>query len=200
MPNIDANNLFLYFNLLCGLILLIAILFGFINGLFKTTFMTSFFIVILIVGAIAIPLIAEGLLKMDISFANQYIPDLEVNITTLNASLPEILTHYLPEQAFLFEEGSESLLLAFGVVKMFLTIILWIILLILNFTLFKLIAWIIWLIIKPKKNKKAKKVNKKNQDNLEVVQVETDESAKKLRKPKKYRLWGGLVGDRKSVV
>ena len=82
----------------------------------------------------------------------------------------------MPEQAFLFQPGTESLLFIFGIVKMVINIILFIILLLLNFTVFKFISWILWKFVKPKKDS------------------ETGE------KPKKRRLLGAGVGVIRGLI
>ncbi|MDD2260551.1 MAG: hypothetical protein PHO87_06105, partial [Acholeplasmataceae bacterium] len=77
---------------------------------------------------------------------------------------------------FLFQPGTESLMFIFGIVKMVINILLFIILLVLNFTIFKFISWILWKIVKPKKDS------------------ETGE------KPKKRRLLGAGVGVIRGLI
>ncbi|MDD4823791.1 MAG: hypothetical protein PHU13_00790, partial [Acholeplasmataceae bacterium] len=113
----------------------------------------------------------------NLSFVNSFISgDITTEITTLRVSVPLILQEMMPEQAFLFQPGTESLMFIFGIVKMVINILLFIILLVLNFTIFKFISWILWKIVKPKKDS------------------ETGE------KPKKRRLLGAGVGVIRGLI
>ena len=172
-----ATDLLMYFNIVCGITLLTSILYGLINGFLKTSFMTLFFLLVLVIGAFAIPFISELMLDINLSFVNSFISgDISTEITTLRVSVPLILQEMMPEQAFLFQPGTESLLFIFGIVKMVINIILFIILLLLNFTVFKFISWILWKFVKPKKDS------------------ETGE------KPKKRRLLGAGVGVIRGLI
>lgn len=173
----QATDMLMYFNIACGITLLTSILYGFVNGFLKTSFMTIFFLLVMVIGVFAIPFISELLLDINLSFVNSVLPgEITTEFTSLRVSLPLILQEMIPEQAFLFQPGTESLMLIFGMTKMIISIILFIILLVLNFTLFKFISWILWKIVKPKKDS------------------DTGE------KPKKRRLLGAGVGVLRGLI
>lgn len=173
----QASDMILYFNIVCGITLLMSILYGFINGFLKTSFMTIFFLIVLVIGVISIPFISELLLDVNMKFINLILPnEITTEFTSVRASAPAILTEMFPERASMFVEGTESLLLVFGIIKMAINIVLFILLLVLNFTVFKFIGWILWMFVKPKNNPNTGD------------------------KPKKHRLLGAGVGVVRGLI
>lgn len=173
----QASDMILYFNIVCGITLLMSILYGFINGFLKTSFMTIFFLIVLVIGVISIPFISELLLDVNMKFINLILPnEITTEFTSARASVPAILTEMFPERASMFVEGTESLLLVFGIIKMAINIVLFILLLVLNFTVFKFIGWILWMFVKPKNNPNTGD------------------------KPKKHRLLGAGVGVVRGLI
>lgn len=175
--NINPNMIILSLNLAFLGIIILAFLAGYLNGLYKTTTFLAFSLVFFVIGIIIIGPISEWLLGADLSSLNNVLPDnFQLQQGSIRASLPGILSQQFPEQQALFVEGSETMALAYGIVKMVLRLILLIILLVLNATLLKIIPLITWMFIRPKRN--------------ELTGL----------KPKKHRLWGGLVGVVKGIA
>ncbi|HHT39524.1 MAG TPA: hypothetical protein GX001_03515 [Acholeplasmataceae bacterium] len=158
---------------------LVAIVIGFLVGLLRG-FRKGIVMLILTImwyslAIIFIPFISRALLSVDISFLNSYLPSDIGPITSIKASLPEILRNTFPEQKFLFEAGSDSLALVFGGVTFILNVVLLIVFMVIHGTVFRIINNLIWLIFKPKRKEDGEK-------------------------PKKRRLLGGLVGGVKAVL
>lgn len=175
--NINPSMIILSLNLAFLGIILLAFLSGYLKGLYKTTTFLAFSLVFFIIGILIIGPISEALFKADLSFLNNILPDnFKLSQGSIKASLPGILTQQFPDQEALFVEGSEALALAYGIVKMGLRLILLIILLVLNATILKIIPLITWMFIRPKRN--------------ELTGL----------RPKKRRLWGGLVGVAKGIA
>lgn len=176
---ISPGIIMLILNLLFLLIVVLAFLGGLIKGLYKSLIFLGFSALFFLIGFFVIPSISNKLLSMDVSsLLGQFIP--EVEITSIKESLPDILSHYLPEFADIFLPGSEIVAVAYGTVKMVLNIVLLIVLLILNATILKIFPLILWLFIRPKKK--------------------THELTQEVIKPNKHRWFGGLVGAVKGVM
>lgn len=132
-------------------------LIGFIQGLYKSVFYMLFTMLILIGGYFLIPVISNKLLDANLSFLNNALSGtLEVEVTTLRETIPAFLINKFPDMAHLFAAGTDTMALIFGVVKLAITLVLFLLLLVLNMTLFKLIGFLIWLIIKPRMKKSEK--------------------------------------------
>jgi hypothetical protein len=172
-PELIAQTLNITFFTILGL----SILFGLLRGFYKSLFFTIFSAIFLVAGFFLIPLVSEKILDANLGFINNILPsNIDVTVTSLRASLPEILANIFPKQQAAFAAGTDTMALAFGVVKFLLNIILLVVLLVLNATLFKIVPSIIWIFVKPKKDKATGE------------------------KPKKLRLFGALVGAVKGVV
>jgi hypothetical protein len=179
MPS--AGLILLSFNLLLVIAILLGFLGGVIKGLYKSVIYLGFSIVFFVVGVLLIPFLSEAALDWGFlgSLLAQAVPDAGVEASTIRIMLPDILAHLLPEQADLFVAGSETMAVVYGVVKLALSLALLIVLLVLNATIFKLFPFILWLIIKPRKSNHPLDYG---------------------RKPKKHRLLGGLVGAVKGFM
>jgi hypothetical protein len=179
MPS--AGLILLSFNLLLVIAILLGFLGGVIKGLYKSVIYLGFSIVFFVVGVLLIPFLSEAALDWGFlgSLLAQAVPDAGVEASTIRIMLPDILAHLLPDQADLFVAGSETMAVVYGVVKLALSLALLIVLLVLNATIFKLFPFILWLIIKPRKSNHPLDYG---------------------RKPKKHRLLGGLVGAVKGFM
>src|SRR5690554_4782022 len=175
MPLTDL--ILLSLNLLVIVALILGFLSGLIKGFYKSVVFLGFSIVLFIVGILVIPFISEMLLDVNLGFIGSFIPaEANIEMTSIRETLPDILAYYMPEQASLFVPGTDTMALAYGIVKLVFNIVLFIVLLILNATIFKIIPLIVWIFIKPKKHELTGE------------------------KPKKQRLLGGLVGAVKAFA
>ncbi|HKM40382.1 MAG TPA: hypothetical protein VJZ99_00660, partial [Patescibacteria group bacterium] len=175
MPYTDL--ILLSLNLLVIVALILGFLSGLIKGFYKSVVFLGFSIVLFIVGILVIPFLSEMLLDINLSFIGRFIPsEANIEMTSIRETLPNILAYYMPEQASLFVPGTDTMALAYGIVKLVFNIVLFIVLLILNATLFKIIPLIVWIFIKPKRHRLTNE------------------------KPKKQRLLGGLVGAVKAFA
>lgn len=175
--NLSPELIILIMNLSFLGIIVLAFLAGLMKGLYKTTLYLVFSLVFFVVGILLIGPISEWLLGVNLSFLNNFLPEnFKLASGSIRASLPEILKQQFPEQQALFVEGSETMALAYGIIKMALRLVLVILLVLLNATILKIFPLITWLFIRPKRDEFTGE------------------------KPKKHRLWGGLVGAVKGLA
>lgn len=175
----EAGLFVLSLNILLLTALVLGFLGGVMKGFYKTLVYLGFSVLFFIIGILIIPPISEGLLSINLSFVNDFLPnDATFTMTSIKETMPDILAYLMPEQTAMFTQDSETVLLALGLVKLVLNILLLIVLIILNATIFKIPALIVWTIIKPKKG------------NKELL----------AGKPPKRRLLGGAVGAVKGFM
>ena len=146
-----------YFNYGIIAMLVLAVIFGFFKGIFKSVYNLIVFVALILIGWLLSPLFANVLLNQDISsFGFEFDG---VQVTTLGSFLTEYLSN-MEGIGSAIAEGSLLLETINAFVLMIAKIIVLIVWLILMATVFKLIFWIIYLIIKPKKDKEGNKRKK----------------------------------------
>ena len=125
------------------LIIALSVLAGLIKGMRKSLFQLVFSIVFFILALITIPFIAEAILNMDISSYKQYFPaEIQDNVSTVKGTIASALIENLPDYQVLFTPGSETLEIVYGVVKLVVIIVLFLLYFIFSFTILKLITLI----------------------------------------------------------
>ena len=159
--------------------ILVTVGLGFLVGLTRGFRKSLVFLILTVIwytlAIIFIPIISRSLLGVNLSFLSRFLPDDVGQITSLKESLPLILQNMMPNQAQFFEPGSDLLAIAFGVIVLVLNIVLLIVFVVLHGTIFRIINFIIWQFFKPRKKEDGEK-------------------------PKKHRLFGGLVGGVKALL
>ena len=146
---LEQFNLIL--NLVFIVIVLLSALMGFLRGMRKSIFQLVMSLIFLILAVILIPYIATALLDTNIENYKQYFPaEMQEHVTTIKGTVASYLRSALPEQQFLFEEGSETLEIVYGVIKLVLVLLLYVVYFIISMTILKLITFIVWLFIRPK--------------------------------------------------
>ncbi|HPX72261.1 MAG TPA: hypothetical protein PLP84_05090, partial [Acholeplasmataceae bacterium] len=146
---LEQFNLIL--NLVFIVIVLLSALMGFLRGMRKSIFQLVMSLIFLILAVILIPYIATALLDMNIENYKQYFPaEMQEHVTTIKGTVASYLRSALPEQQFLFEEGSETLEIVYGVIKLVLVLLLYVVYFVISMTILKLITFIVWLFIRPK--------------------------------------------------
>lgn len=148
---------------------------GFMRGFRKSLVFLILTVVWYTLAIIFIPIISRSLLGVNVSFLKNMLPGDFGEITSIKESLPVILQNAMPNQAQLFQEGSDLLEIIYGAIVLVLNIILLIVFVVLHGTVFRIINSIIWLFFKPKKKEDGEK-------------------------PRKHRLFGGLVGGVKAFL
>ncbi len=140
-------------------IIILSALVGLIKGMKKSIFQLIFSVFFFILAILIIPFIAEAIMNKDISSYEQYFPaELQGNVTTIKGTISYFLVDNFPEQAVLFTPGAETLEIVYGVVKLVLIIVLFLVYVILSFTLLKLITLIFWQFAKPKEKEKKQRL------------------------------------------
>lgn len=158
--NFNFDSIIQYFDIGIIAILVSGALFGFLKGLFKSSYNLLVFSALLITGWFLSPIIVRSIFDFDISEYFTVTID-GITYTSINETLPGIIDKYVPEFAGLLAPGSNAYLLVQALIFMVLRIVVMILWLILTGTVFKFIFWIIYLIIKPKpKYKNGKQVGK----------------------------------------
>ncbi len=141
------------------LIIVLSALAGFVKGARKSFFQLVFSVFFFVLAVIMIPFIAEALLNVDISSSKAAFPvEIQENVTTLRETIPHLLRHLLPEQEVLFTPGSDTLEIVYGVVKLVLVIVLFLLYFVFSITILKLITLIFWAIVKPKEKVEKKRL------------------------------------------
>lgn len=132
-------------------IILLAALMGLLRGMRKSIFQLIMSVIFLVLAVILIPPIAEALMDMNLEPYKQHLPsDIQGHVTTIKGTVVSLLQANLPDQQFLFEPGSETLEIIYGVIKLILVLILYLIYFVFSITILKLITLIVWLFVRPK--------------------------------------------------
>lgn len=175
----SSSQISLYVNIGIGVILGLAFLFGYIKGIFKSSYQLLTSLAVVIAFYLLVPTITNVLLTYDMSslgvdFGNP-------NVTTIGGLIEETIISTLNVT---LEEGvliTDTMLYKtlVSVLEIGVTIVVLLLAFILNITLFKLIFWIIYLFIKPRKK---------------------DENGVKIKKKFISRLTGGLVNTLSCIL
>lgn len=168
------------FTLIVNLVLLFFVLMGFLDGLRKglkkQALWLAFFTGAIVLAFIFTPLITNGII--DISF----------NIDGQNQSLRDMIVNMITQQELvggLYQEGSSFA----GIVDNFPVMIANLVVFVLALYVFLFLMWIVYLIVAAIVFRKKKSLNGKVYTIKEGQAVELID-----KKPKKYRLWGALIG------
>ena len=166
--------------LIANLVLLFFVLMGFLDGLRKglkkQALWLAFFTGAIVLAFIFTPLITNGVI--DISF----------NIDGQNQSLRDMIVNAITQQEIvggLYQEGSSFA----GIVDNFPVMIANLVVFVLALYVFLFLMWIAYLIVAAIVFRKKKSLNGKVYTIKEGQAVELID-----KKPKKYRLWGALIG------
>ncbi len=174
-----ASDISMYINLGVGVLLVLAFLFGYIKGMFKSSYQLITKLIVIIAFYLLAPTVTNVLLEYDLSSLGFTFDNPE--ITTLGGLIEDTLINTLNVT---LEEGvliTDTLLYntVVSVINVVVTIVLLLAAIILNLTVFKLFFWIIYLFIKPRKK---------------------DANGKKIKKKFLSRLGGGLVNTLSCVL
>lgn len=154
----DIQTIVSYLDIAFIAILVLGGLIGFKRGIFKSTYSLVVFVVLVALGWILSKSFINILLDFNV---NMSIGD-GLYITTLRASLPELVSSVNADLGALMVEGTEAytvVLELFGMITRIIFMIIW---LILMATVLKFVFWIIYLIVKPKKrDEEGNKIKKK---------------------------------------
>lgn len=174
-----ANEISMYINIGVGILLALAFLFGYIKGIFKSTYQLLTSLAVVVAFYLLVPTVTNLLLTYDLS-------SFGINLgsetaTTIEKFIGETIVSSLNVT---LEEGVliTDTLIYKTIVSVFeigVTIVMLLLAIILNITLFKLIFWIIYLFIKPRKK---------------------DENGVKIKKKFISRLSGGLINTLSCVL
>lgn len=173
----SAGEISMYINIAIGVLLGLAFLFGFIKGIFKSSYQLLTSLAVVVAFYLLAPTVTNVLLTYEVSGIDFGDP----SITTIGGFIEDTLINSLNVT---LEDGvliTDTLLYKtiVSVIEIAVTIVMLLIAFILNITLFKLIFWIIYLFIKPKKK---------------------DKNGVKIKKKLVSRLTGGLVNTLSCVL
>ncbi|MGI6360613.1 MAG: hypothetical protein ACOX02_06220 [Acholeplasmatales bacterium] len=132
---------------------------GFIKGMKKSIFQLVFSLFFFILALLIIPFIAEAIINKDISAYRQLFPaEFQDNVSTVKGTISSILMEQFPEQQALFAPGSTTLEIIYGVIKLVLIIVLFLVYFLFSLTILKLITLIFWQFVKPKEKEKKRRL------------------------------------------
>lgn len=153
------EQMIFYFNI--GVLICIGLgaLFGFLRGMFKSTYTLVVNIGLILLGWFLSPIFVRLVLNYDLStYGLRYNGGV---ISTINKLLMDLIANSNANLASILVEGSRAMELYNAFVFMVMRIVILLIWLILTATIFKFFTWIIYLIIKPRKYDKSGKKKKK---------------------------------------
>ncbi len=145
------ENFNLILNMVFVLIIILSVLMGLLRGMRKSIFQFIMSMVFLTLAVIVIPYIASALLEMNIEAYKHYFPaEIQEHVTTIKGTVASYLQTLLPDQQHLFEPGSETLEIVYGVIKLVLELVLYLVYFVFSMTILKIITLIVWLFVRPK--------------------------------------------------